>query len=116
MKIRTSTMQNKIKRKIHNCTCESCQLHPYGKTAKQHQAINRVLLELNERNKRRFVGVLANERGRGGTSQLAAITGLSRTTINRGRSEIELSNKKLSSGVRRSGAGRPQVEKNNPAY
>lgn len=109
-------MRNKIKRKIHNCTCESCHLHPYGKTAKQHQAINRVLLELNERNKRRFVGVLANERGHSGTSQLARITGLSRTTIARGRSEIELSNKKLSSGIRRSGAGRPLVEKNSQEY
>jgi hypothetical protein len=46
----------------------------YGKTARQHQAINRVLLKLNERNRRRFVGVLANEQGRGGTSQLAEIT------------------------------------------
>jgi hypothetical protein len=108
-------MQNKTKRRIHSCTCESCQLHPYGKTAKQHQAINRVLLELNERNKRRFIGVLANQRGRGGTSQLAKITGLSRTTIARGRSEIEHSNKGESSGIRRSGAGRSLVEKNNRA-
>lgn len=109
-------MQNKTKRRIHYCTCKYCQLHPYSTTAKQHQAINRVLLELNERNKRRFVGVLANERGHGGTSQLAEITGLSRTTIARGRSEIELSNKKLPAGIRRSGAGRPLVEKNNWAY
>lgn len=106
-------MQKKTKRKIHSCTCNSCQQHPYGRTAKQHQAINRVLLELNERNKRRFIGVLANQRGRGGTSQLAEITGLSRTTIVRGRKEIEHSNKALTSGIRRSGAGRPLVEKNN---
>jgi len=106
-------MQKKTKRVIHRCTCKSCQTHPYGKTAKQHQAINRVLLELNERNKRRFVGVLANEQGRGGTSQLAEITGLSRTTIARGREEIEHSNKSLPSGIRRTGAGRPLVEKNN---
>ena len=106
-------MRNKTKRSIHTCTCGNCQLHPYGKTAKQHQAINRVLLELNERNKRRFIGVLANQRGRGGTSQLATITGLSRTTIARGQSEIEHSNKNLPSEIRRSGAGRSRVEKNN---
>ncbi|MBI5945644.1 MAG: hypothetical protein HY864_14885 [Chloroflexi bacterium] len=88
----------KAKRKIHRCTCKSCAKHPYEKTAQQHQAINRVLLELNERNRRRFVGVLANEKGRGGTSQLAEITGLSPTTIVRGRKEIEHSNKKLPSG------------------
>jgi len=109
-------MQKKTKRKIHSCTCKSCQRHPYGKTAQQHQAINRVLLELNERNKRRFVGVLANQQGRGGTSQLAEITGLSRTTIARGRKEIEHSNKSLSSGIRRAGAGRPLVEKNNQEF
>lgn len=107
-------MWNKTKRRVHSCRCESCQLHPHGKTAKEHQAINRVLVDLNERNKRRFVGVLANQRGRGGTSQLAEITGLSRTTIARGRGEIEHSNKNLPSGIRRSGAGRSRVEKNNP--
>lgn len=109
-------MPDIAKRKIHNCTCQNCHLHPYSKTAKQHQAINRVLLDLNERNKRQFVGVLANQRGRGGTSQLAEITGLSRVTIARGRRELEHSNKKRSAGIRRAGAGRPLVEKNNPAY
>jgi len=107
-------MSNKTKRRIHQCTCQSCQLHPHGKVAKQHKAINRVLLELNERNRRRFVGVLANERGRGGTAQLAQVTGLSRTTIARGRREIERANKKRSFQIRHSGAGRPPVEKNNP--
>ena len=109
-------MPNLAKRKIHHCTCKSCQLHPYGKSAKQHQAINRVLLDLNERNKRQFVGALADQRGRGGISQLAEITGLSRVTIARGRSEIEHSKKNRSAGIRRSGAGRPRAEKNNPEY
>ena len=109
-------MKKKTKRKIHRCTCKSCAKHPCGKTAQQHQAINRVLLELNERNRRRFVGVLANEQGRGGTSQLAQITGLSRTTIVRGRKEIEHSSKKLLTGVRRAGAGRALVEKNSREF
>jgi hypothetical protein len=106
-------MSNKTKRRIHHCTCQSCQDHPYGRIAKQHKAINRVLLELNEKNRRRFVGVLASERGRGGTSQLAEVTGLSRTTIARGRGEIERGNQKQSSNIRQPGAGRPPVEKNN---
>lgn len=100
-------------RNIHQCSCENCQLHPYSKEAKQHQAINRVLAELNERNKRRFAGVLANEEGRGGISHLAEITGLSRTTIMRGCRELERSNKKLPSKIRQPGAGRLLVEKNN---
>jgi hypothetical protein len=106
-------MPNNAKRRIHQCTCKSCRLHPHGKIAKQHQAINRVLVELNERNRRRFVGVLANERGRGGTSHLAEVTGLSRATIARGRHEIERANKKQPAKVRHFGAGRPLVEKNN---
>jgi hypothetical protein len=100
-------------RKIYQCACENCQLHPYSKEAKQHQAINRVLAELNERNKRRFAGVLANEEGRGGISHLAEITGLSRTTITRGCREIERSNRKMPSKIRQPGAGRPLIEKNN---
>jgi hypothetical protein len=109
-------MSGKIKRKVHCCKCTDCQSHPYGQIAKQHQAINRVLAELNERNRRRFAGVLANEQGRGGTSQLAIITGLSRTTIARGRHEIERSNRNLASQIRQSGAGRPRVEKNSQNY
>ncbi len=109
-------MPNIAKRKIHQCTCKNCRLHPYGKTAKQHQAINRVLFGLNEKNKRRFVGLLANQRGRGGISQLAEITDLSRVTIARGHSELEQPNTARSTGIRRAGAGRLLVEKNNPAF
>jgi hypothetical protein len=109
-------MPNKTKRGVHACECADCQLHPYGQIAKRHQAINRVLVGLNERNRRRFVGVLANQQGWGGTSQLAEVTGLSRTTIARGRREIEKSNKNLPSKIRRSGAGRLRVEKNNLEY
>jgi hypothetical protein len=109
-------MENKTKRKIHRCTCKNCQLHPYSKAAKQHQAINRALLELNERSKRQFVAVLANQQGRGGASHLAEITGVSRKTIARGQREIERSPPRQSSGIRRSGAGRPRVEKNNREY
>ena len=106
-------MRRRNKRNDHQCACENCQLHPYGKEAQQHQAINRVLAELNERNKRRFAGVLANEEGRGGISHLAEITGLSRTTITRGCREIERSNRKMPSKIRQPGAGRLLVEKNN---
>jgi hypothetical protein len=109
-------MSRKITRRIHICKCKDCQLHPYGQIAKRHQAINRVLADLNERNRRRFTGVLANQQGRGGTSHLAEITGLSRTTIARGRCEIERSSKNRSFKIRQSGAGRLRVEKNSQKY
>jgi DNA-binding phage protein len=90
-------------------------LHPYNKIAKQHQAINRVLTGLDERNRRRFIGVLALQWGRGGISQLAQVTGLSRNTIDRGRQEVAGPGENLASGIRSPGAGRRLVEKNSPA-
>ena len=106
-------MANKSKRTLHHCTCEDCKQQPYSKIAKEHKAINRVLAGLDERNKRRFVGVLASQRGN--ILQLSQITGLSRNTIYRGQSEVEYPGKNPTSGIRRSGAGRWSVEKNNQA-
>lgn len=104
-------MSKKSKRKLHNCTCESCQRHPHSKMAKEHKAINRVLLGLDERNRRRFVGVLASQRGN--VSQLSQITGLSRNTIYRGQQEVEHPKRNSASGIRRGGGGRMAVEKNS---
>lgn len=101
----------KKKRKLHNCTCETCQRHPHSKIAKEHKAINRVLLGLDERNRRRFIGMLASQRGN--VSELSQITGLSRNTIYRGQREVEHPRRNLASGVRRRGGGRMAVEKNN---
>lgn len=42
------------------CTGTLCQLHPYRHVAKQHQAINRVLATLDERNRRRAVLTISN--------------------------------------------------------
>lgn len=102
---------SKSKRALHNCGCPSCRLHPYSKIAKEHTAINRVLLGLDERNKRRFVGLLASQRGN--ILELPQITGLSRNTIYRGQSEVERSSPKPPSGIRQAGAGRLPVEKNS---
>jgi hypothetical protein len=100
---------------FHTCTCTVCQRHPYSHMAQQHRAINRVLASLNERNRRRFVGLLAIQSGSGSTLRLSQITGLSRNTIYRGRREVEHPRQGIRSGIRRPGGGRPRVEKNNPA-
>jgi DNA-binding phage protein len=106
-------MSKKSKRKLHTCTCDSCRRHPHSKIAKEHKAINRVLLGLDERNRRRFVGVLASQRGN--VSQLSQITGLSRNTIYRGQQEVEHPSRNSASGIRRHGGGRIAVEKNSQA-
>ena len=104
-------MANKSKKPLHHCECEICALHPYSQIAKEHKAINRVLIGLDERNKRRFIGVLASQRGN--ILRLSQITGLSRTTIYRGQREVEHPMQNRISEIRHSGAGRLPVEKNS---
>lgn len=75
------------------------------------------MMRLDEKNRRRFAGVLALQWGRGGIERVSEITGLSRPTIRRGRQEVQKSESAAERDrVRKSGAGRPTVEKNNPAY
>jgi hypothetical protein len=109
-------MSNTALQTFHTCTCTICQRHPYSNVAQQHRAINRVLASLNERNRRRFVGLLVIQWGRGSTLRLSQITGLSRNTIYRGRREVEHPRQGIRSGVRRPGGGRPHVEKNSQAF
>jgi len=69
---------------------------------------------LNEKNRRRFAGVLALQQGRGGVEAVIRITGLSRNTIVRGRDELQ--RKDRQPGVRQTGAGRLLAEKNSQRF
>jgi hypothetical protein len=98
----------------HVCTCEVCRQHPYSAVAEHHRAINRVLATLDERNRRRFVGLLALQWGWGAVQRLIEITGLSRNTIVRGRMELQNPRRApKTTRVRQVGAGRKRVEKNS---
>ena len=108
-------MANSKRRLIHRCRCVACQQHPHGQFAQQHQAINRVLVTLNEKNRRHFVGLLAIQWGTRQIAHLARITGLSRNTIQRGRHDITHPEAELAHHIRCPGAGRVAVEKNNQA-
>jgi hypothetical protein len=80
--------------------------------AQEHRAINRVLLTLNEKSRRRFAGLLALQWGRGGIERFHRITGLSHPTIRRGRAEVQKVERRTEQGrIRRAGAGQPAVEK-----
>ena len=101
---------------VHVCTCEICRQHPSSAEAEHHRAINRVLDTLDEKNRRRFVGLLALQWGRGGVQHLSEITGLSRNTIVRGREELQHPRRAPNTErVRQAGAGRKRVEKNSRA-
>lgn len=96
------------------CSCATCRAHPRSAVAKEHRAINRVLVTLNEKSRRRFVGLLAWQWGRGSLERLWEITGLSRPTIRRGRAEVQQVERRTERGrVRKVGAGRLAVEKNS---
>jgi hypothetical protein len=106
-----------MKSSEHKCTCPTCRDHPYTAVAKEHAAINRVLATLNEKSRRRFVGLLALQWGRGSVERLKEITGLSGPTIRRGRMEVQKGERSADhSRVRRSGAGRLRVEKKSRAF
>ncbi len=93
-----------------------CRQHPSSAVAEHHRAINRVLTTLDEKNRRRFVGLLALQWGRGGVQRLIEITGLSRNTIVRGRTELQHPRRApRRARVRQAGAGRKRVEKNSRA-
>lgn len=90
-----------------------CQDHPYSAVAEEHRAINRVLATLDERNRRRFVGLLALQGSHGSIQRLIEITGLSRNTIGRGQQEIQHPHRAPSWGrLRQPGGGRQPTEKN----
>jgi hypothetical protein len=100
---------------IHECRCEECKRSPVGETAKLHGSINRVMRSLDERRRRHFVGLLASQHGYGGIQQIARVTGMSRTTILRGRRELEARSLIANGRVRALGAGGKWSEKNNQA-
>jgi hypothetical protein len=109
-------MATHSERSRHVCTCNRCREHPYSAVAEHHRAINRVLVMLDEKNRRRFVGLLALQWGRGGVQRLIEITGLSRNTIVRGRAELQHARRPSTvARIRAAGAGRQRVEKNNRA-
>jgi hypothetical protein len=88
-----------------------CEQHPYSRVAREHRSINRLVAGANERNRRILVGFLAQQHGLGGVALMARVTGLSRTTILRGRRELQRSGAASVARVRRRGGGRKRVEK-----
>lgn len=102
------------RRGIHACECSICEQHPYSRVAKEHRSINRLVAGANERNRRLLVGFLAQHHGPGGVALLARVTGMSRTTIVRGRRELQHRGAANPTRVRRRGGGRKRVEKKVP--
>jgi len=69
---------------------------------------------LDERSRRLFVANEALALGRGGVTAVAAATGVARSTINRGISELKGARQALGRGIRRPGAGRKRAAERQP--
>ncbi len=69
---------------------------------------------LDERGRRRFAAAEARSAGRGGVSALSRITGLARSTIGRGLTELRDGPPPTPGRVRRAGGGRGRLADKDP--
>ncbi|GHV24207.1 transposase [Clostridia bacterium] len=72
--------------------------------------IRMVLPMLNEKQARRYLGVEAKSLGFGGITEISKLTGMSRTTIRKGKREIENPIAFEEDRIRRHGGGRKPIE------
>lgn len=106
---------------IHACECAQCHTHTPHPERALHRQIHLLVSRLDEQRRRWFVALEAHaleahRRGRGGTEQVAAITGLSPHTIRRGRRELARGFAGCPTDrLRAPGGGRPAREVQDPA-
>ncbi len=104
-------MADRKRKQFHRCSCGECKSRQNPDVAEYHRSINRVLVELDERSRRLFAGLLARQFGRGGIQRVLEITGLSRVTIRRGLRECDKSQPAALDRIRCAGGGRTLIEK-----
>lgn len=72
------------------------------------------LSECNEVQRRRLAGIKALEIGRGGTTRVCALTGMSHHTVLKGVREVQDKKKKATTRLRKEGGGRKKITEKNP--
>lgn len=106
-----TVMADQKRKRVHRCGCRDCRFRRIREVIEYHRSVNRVMVELDERSRRLFAGVLARQLGRGGIQRVLEITGLTRVTIRRGLRECDQAQPGDSGRIRREGGGRKRVEK-----
>lgn len=104
-------MADRKRKRIHGCGCWECRSRGNADVVEYHGSINRVVVELDERSRRLFAGILARQWGRGGIQRVLEITGLTRVTIRRGLRESQQAQPGNAGRIRHEGGGRKRVEK-----
>jgi hypothetical protein len=100
---------------VHRCECPLCQSAEPRPDQAFHHRMNAFLSRLNEPRRRWFVALEAMRLGHGGKHLLTQITGMSPTTILRGRHELEAGLAGCPElHMRAPGGGRPAAEKRDP--
>lgn len=100
---------------VHRCECRLCQSPEPHPDQAFHHYMNVFLSRLNEPQRRWFVALEAMRLGHGGKHLLAQITGMSLTTILRGRHELEADLAGCPEvHLRAPGGGRPAAEERDP--
>lgn len=72
------------------------------------------LSECNEVQRRRLAGIKALEIGRGGTTRVCALTGMSHHTVLKGVREVQDKKKKATTRLRKEGGGRKKITEKHP--
>jgi hypothetical protein len=105
-------MRPRVERAVHQCPCQACQAGLATPLTQRHQQINLLLSQLNEPQRRWYVGTLSADPQQPSDSELARITGVDRKTIRRGRRELlDGFAAAAPTRQRRPGGGRPRAEK-----
>ena len=100
---------------VHRCRCPTCRSSVPHPDQALHRQINLFVSRLDEQQRRWFAGLEATRLGHGGAQRLAEITGINRHTILRGQRELAAGLVDCPPGqVRRSGAGRPSRDAQDP--
>ena len=99
-------------REVHNCECGVCQKSKDTVTVAAHRQINVLLRQLNEVQRRWYIGSLSQQRGGPSDRELVKISGMDAKTIRRGRHELsDGTAEQLGTRQRPPGGGRPKAEK-----
>ena len=99
---------------IHLCQCLPCQQGADHQEREYHRQMNWFMSELNKAQRRWCAAIEANRIGRAGDRVISKITGISRSTIQRGHAEVRAHTTGIPLETPLDRRGRPRTENRYP--